>query len=162
MKIKLIKGRPESKDNIASFEAELGRSVPIDFSEFVQTNDGAELETNIFDIGDGNESGVNGFIPISQIHNEMRNIENLPPHAFPVAWAEGGNYVLIKQGMNSGVYFWDHERPESMTRLAENFSSFLGVLKPFDISSINLKPGQVMKAWIDPDFLKKMTPPANQ
>jgi hypothetical protein len=30
----------------------------------------------------------------------------------------------------------------------------LELLEPFDVSSVKLKPAQVKKAWVDPDFLK--------
>lgn len=33
-------------------------------------------------------------------------------------------------------------------------SGSAGKSAPFDVQSVKLKPGQVIKAWIDPDFLK--------
>jgi len=33
---------------------------------------------------------------------------------------------------------------------------FLDRRKPFDINSVQLKPGQVKKVWIDPEFLKRI------
>ncbi len=125
--------------------------MPAELIDFVARNDGAEPETNVFKIGPANESGVNGFIPIKEIVNKMPRIENLPPRSFPVAWAEGGNYVSVNLAADGAVFFWDHERPDSVVRLASSFSTFL---EPFDVSSVKLKPAQVKKAWIDPDFLK--------
>lgn len=84
----------------------------------------------------------------------MPRIENLPGRSFPVAWAEGGNYVFVNLAAGGAVFFWDHERPENIVRLASSFRSFLELLEPFDINSIKLKPDQVKKARIDPDFLK--------
>jgi len=154
MKVKLTKGRAASLREIATLQEEVGFSIPPEFLEFIAVNDGAEPETNIFKIGNSNESGVNRFIPISEIPKEISRVENLPNAVLPVAWAEGGNYVLIDQSQNGAIFFWDHELPDDTARLADNFRSFLDLLEPFDVSTIKLKPGQVRKAWIDPDFLK--------
>ena len=156
MKIELSNGRPASRNDIAEFEEKLGESLLPDFLVFVQQNDGSEPETNIFKIGTTNESGVNGFIPIREIVGEMQKIDNLPARSFPIAWAEGGNYVFINQALSGAVFFWDHELPDNLIRLSDSFLSFLESLEPFDIRAIKLKPGQVKKAWIDPDFLKSL------
>jgi hypothetical protein len=154
MKVKLTKGRAVSQNDVAALQRKLGEPLASEFLEFVAQNDGAEPETNIFKIGKTNESGVNGFIPVKEIVSEMPRIENLPGRSYPVAWAEGGNFVFINQAVGGAVFFWDHEQPDSIVRLAGNFRSFLELLEPFDVASIKLKPGQVKKAWIDPDFLK--------
>jgi hypothetical protein len=156
MKIKFKRGRTALDADIRCFEIELGFGVSDSFKAFVAEFDGCEPETNIFKISEDNDSGVNRFIPIKEIGKERKNIENLPIWAYPVAWAEGGNYVYIDQGENGAVFFWDHEDPENVFKLAENFESFLSVLKPFDASSIELKPRQVKSSWIDPDFLKSL------
>lgn len=156
MKLKLLKGRAVSQSEIAALGQKIGFNIAPEFAEFVVKNDGAEPETNIFKIDENNESGVNGFIPVDQIYKESSLIENLPQFSFPVAWTEGGNYVLICQGENGSVYFWDHEQPEKMKKLADNFNSFLNSLEPFDIKTVKLKSGQVKEAWIDPDFFKSL------
>jgi hypothetical protein len=155
MKIDLKKGNTASRQEIVALERTLGESLPSEFIDFVAQHDGAEPETNIFKI-ETTESGVNEFIPVKAIPREMKLIENLPGRAFPVAWAEGGNYVLLNLGAGGAIFFWDHERPENIVRLASSFRSFLESLEPFDINSIKLKPGQVQKAWIDPNFLKSL------
>jgi hypothetical protein len=155
MKLKLANGRRALPSDIATLETILGGPPSPDFIDFVRENDGAEPETNIFRIDAGNESGVTGFIPMCKIVEEMRHIENLPEKSFPIAWAEGGNYVLINQA-GGAVFFWDHERPDMLIRLGDSFLAFLELLKPFDVSSIKLKPDQVKRAWIDPDFLKSL------
>jgi len=156
MKLKLTKGRVALSADIATLETILGGLPSCEFIDFVRENDGAEPETNIFRIDAGNESGVNGFIPVCKIVEEMRHIENLPEKSFPIAWAEGGNYVLINQAVGGAVFFWDHERPDNLIRLGDSFLAFLELLKPFDVSAVELKPGQVKKAWINPDFLKSL------
>jgi len=84
----------------------------------------------------------------------------------PIAYAGGGNLVCIslEKGVY-GVYYWDHELEpnegelpswNNMYFLSNSFSDFLKMLRKFDPSSIRLKPGQVKKAWIDPEFLKQV------
>ena len=155
MKLTLAKGKSASRADIERLEHKIGEALPRSFLEFVSQHDGAEPETNIFKIGRTNESGVNGFIPICKIPTERANIENLPARAFPFAWAEGGNYVYLDV-TDESVYFWDHEQPNPATPIASDFTAFIEMLKPFDPSSIKLRPGQVKSAWIDPDFLKSL------
>ena len=154
MKIKLTKGRNAAQGDIAALQRIVGRSLSLDVLEFLSRNDGAEPETNIFKIGDKNEGGVNGFIPVKKIAGEMQLIDDLPDGSYPIAWAEGGNYIVINEVDAGAVFFWDHEGIDGMVRLTDNFRLFLDILEPFDVNSIKLKPGQVKKAWIDPDFLK--------
>jgi cell wall assembly regulator SMI1 len=155
MKIKLHGGKPASEQNISALETALGCELSESFKQFLRAHDGAEPETNIFSVDDKNECGVNGFIPSEEVLKERSYIENLPPKALPIAWAEGGNYVFIDEGKNGAVFFWDHETAEA-TALAVTFGDFLNLLEPFDISTVKLKPGQVKKVWIDPEFLKRL------
>jgi hypothetical protein len=156
MKIKLTNGRSAEPMDIEKLQREVGSKLPPSLVEFLHHHDGAKPETNSFKIGDTNESGVNRFIPLSDILSERRNLETLPTTAFPIAWAEGGNYVFIDMAAEGAVFFWDHEQPEPPTLLASDFASFLNMLEPFDPASIKLRPGQVKRAWIDPDFLKSL------
>jgi hypothetical protein len=155
MKIKLTEGRAASQEAIAALEAELGCWLSDSFKAFVQTYDGAKPETNFFKIGDKNESGVRRFIPVDEIRDERAHIEYFPQKkAYPVAEDGLGNYVFIDEGKDGAVFFWDHYPSEESIQLATNFAAFLGLLDPFDIKSIKLKPGQVKRVWLDPEFLK--------
>jgi hypothetical protein len=156
MRIKLTEGKPASEETIRMLEKALGSRLSDLVKVFLLKHDGAEPESNIFKISGENESGVNCFIPVAEILTERDRIENIPDMAYPIAWAEGGNYVFIDEGKNGAVFFWDHEVPEEITELAPNFEAFLDHLEPFDIKAIHLKPGQVKKAWIDPEFLKRL------
>lgn len=157
MKIKLKGGKSATPKAVQKLEAALGCSISESFRRFVSENDGSKPEANIFKIGTDNDAGVNQFIPVSEILEERRSLENLPNRAYPIAWAEGGNYVLLDEGKGGQVYFWDHELPdENIIRLADNFDEFLSMLEPFDINSVELKPGQVKKVWIHPEFLKRI------
>ena len=156
MKIRLKNGKRAREAAIAAIESSINCVLCNSFKVFVQENDGAEPETNIFTVRRGQESGVNRFIPAAEIPAERTRIENIPEKAYPFAWAEGGNYVFIDEAKNGNVFFWDHENPEAVTFLASDFRAFLDLLEPFDAASIQLKPGQLKKAWIDPEFLKRL------
>lgn len=119
-------------------------------------HDGAEPDSNIFSVGEDNNSGVRAFIPAKDIPRERFNIENLPVRAFPIAYDDCGNYILIDQEQSGAVLFWDHETPEPLIKVADDFESFLESLEPFDLDSVQLEPGQVKEVWIDPDFLKSL------
>src|ERR1700684_3484016 len=119
MKVKLQGGRTAPEQNILRLEAELGCTLSPSFRKFLGVHDGAKPQTNIFRVNDRNECGVDRFIPADEILKERSYIENIPPRAFPVAWAEGGNFVFIDEGKDGAVYFWDHELAEA-TELATN------------------------------------------
>lgn len=154
--MELTKGSSASKKDVAYLAQKLETQLPPDLLAFLQLYDGAEPGPNTFKIGATNEAGVNGFIPVRDIAREAQNIENLGAGSFPIAWAEGGNYILIDRASGGAVFFWDHELPDSPTKLADSFRSFLDLLEPFDATTIQLKPGQLISASIDPDFLKSL------
>jgi hypothetical protein len=157
MKIKLKGGKSASEKALQKLETALGCKISESIRRFVGENDGSEPETNIFQIGKDNDASVNQFIPISEIWEERQNIDNIPRHGYPIAWASCGNYVLVDEGMGGKVYFWDHELPDdNIVKLADNFSEFLSILKPFDVNTVELKPDQVKEVWIDPEFLKRI------
>ncbi len=136
-------------------ERELGVSVPEDYRRFVAEHDGLKPKPNIFRVSKTNQCGVNQFIPFRRIAKERGFIENLRVGWIPIAWAEGGNYVCL-ECRKGGVFFWDHEDPATDYTLANTFSVFLDMLAPFDSNDVQLKPGQVKSAWIDPEFLKSL------
>jgi hypothetical protein len=100
---------------------------------------GAIPEENVFD-DDANVS-VDRFIPISEVPSLLRGIEGFPEDAFPIAESPSGNFICISTG-DFRVQYWDHEIEKGDKRLASSFDEFLAKLKPFDVSSIQLKPGQ--------------------
>jgi len=151
MKIKMTQGTRASLRDIKVLEQTIGTILPKAFAAWVSEYDGGTPEQNSFQIG-RRLGGATRFIRISLIIKEMKNIENLPPSAIPIAWAEGGNYLIL---MGDGsVFFWDHEEPEPLLRISDTFENFLEQLEPFDISKVELNPGDVKVAWIDPEFLK--------
>jgi hypothetical protein len=155
MNIKLTNGKPATEDAIKALQDALKCQLSESFKIFLRANDGAKPETNIFGVNEKTEGGVNGFIPASEIIQNRTYIENLPPRGYPVAWAQGGNYVFIDEDRNGAVFFWDHEEPENVVEVAPDFGRFLEILEPFDVRSVELKPGQLKKVWVDPEFAKR-------
>ena len=159
MNIKLKNGRRARSADVASLQRALGFSLPDAYVTFVLENDGALPEPNIFRVSDSNDSGVTGFVPVKEVLKLRAYLDGIPRGAFPVAWAECGDHVLIDVGEGGAVYYRDHEIEGPLERIAADFNSFLSALKPFDIKSVHLDPSQVQHVWIDPDFLAKLRRP---
>lgn len=151
--IKIDKSRAASVNDISALEKTLGIVLSIGFKAFLKEYDGAEPESNIFQINNTNNSGVNEFIPVQMILKEREHIENIPPRAFPFAYAEGGNYLILDLNDKEDVLFWDHETAE-LIKLSNSFEEFLSDLQPFSVNDVVLESGEVGNVWIDPDFLK--------
>lgn len=159
MKIKLGKAASHpSSEQISALEASLGTKFTSEYLGFIKEYNGAVPEANVFRVSDQNSSGVNGFIPLEKIAYEIQFLDGeVSPDFFPIAYAEGGNYVCLPIAAGrGGVYFLDHEIPgvAALTKLAGSLGGFLDQLQPLDRTEVKLKPGQVKKAWIDPSFLK--------
>ena len=154
--------KPASEAEVIGFEQQIGFSIPTDYRLFLKQNNGAIPETNEFDLPSDGGSGVNEFLSLTAIvETKSRMGDRFLPLAWPIAFAEGGNYVCLVTGDNPGIYFWDHEfeseedEPatwDNMIRLADCFDSFFSMLRKLDVSSIELKPDQVQSTWINPDF----------
>lgn len=156
MKVKLRGGETAPEQEILALEDALGCPISSSFRAFIRTYDGASPDTNIFRISESNSGGVSEFIPVREILKNRMYIEDIPRQAYPVAHAECGNFVLIDEGRNGAVFFWDHELPDEPTDLAANFGAFLDLLEPVDMTTIELKPGKVKKVWVDPEFLRRL------
>ncbi|MBK1869186.1 SMI1/KNR4 family protein [Aestuariivirga sp. YIM B02566] len=155
MAIELRRGGRASDDEIARLEEALGEKLPDVVRDFFRHHDGAKPENNTFAIGKCNESSINQFIPVREIEKEREQFESISSGAFPIAFDECGNYVLVDLRAGGAVYFWDHELDETVI-LSKDFASFLALLQPFDINSVELKPGQVKRVWIAPGFLESL------
>jgi hypothetical protein len=149
-----------TQDQILSLEEVLGVKLPSEYIEFLAQNNGGKPETNTFKISENNDSGINGFIPLDKIVYETKLIrDQIGGELMPVAYAEGGNYLCIAVAGKwiGSIFFMDHEIPggDAITKLAPSLTQFLEDAQPVDPKQVQLKPGQVKKAWINPDFLKK-------
>jgi len=158
MGVKLRNGAAASAKAILALKTHLGCGLSGAFEDFVRSHDGAKPETNVFKVSDTNECGVTQFIPVEEIWKERSHIENIPGKGYPVAWAESGNYVFVDEDKKGAVFFWDHETAR-VTEIAKDFAQFLNLLEPFDVTSIKLKPGQVKRVWVDPEFLARLKKP---
>ena len=157
MTIAFKRSRPITATDIASFEQAAGIELPGQYRDFLLQYNAAKPETNIFAIpGGSNQSGVNEFIPLEKILVESKNVDGVDCRFIAVGWTEGGNYICIDLDSVGEVFFWDHEQPSDRLRLARSWNEFLQMLQPFDVSKIELKPGQVKKAWVDSEFLKNL------
>ena len=58
MKVRLQGGRAASTQSILMLETELGCALSDSLRKFLEANDGAKPETNIFQIGNNDNSGV--------------------------------------------------------------------------------------------------------
>ncbi len=155
MKIKISNGSSASQSDVNRLERLVGTRLPIDFVDFVSVYDGSTPESNLFSVGADNGSGVTRFIPVADIIKEAVLLTEMGEGMFPFAWAEGGNYVVI-DSKSGKVFFWDHELDQPLVCISPTLSQFLDLLTPFSIESLNLKPSQARKAWIDPNFLKSI------
>lgn len=120
-------------------------------------HDGRQPEDNEFSIPEAdNASGVNQLLSVKEILGGIESYgERLPTGVIPIAFAEGGNLVVL--AVEDGrVMFWDHELEDAdpFFRLSATFGASWQALEKFDPTSARLKPGQVKDARIDPDLLE--------
>ena len=153
MKIHLHNGGQAKVSDVLNVEMLFGSKLPNDFKKFIQEFDGATPEPNVYCFNnDQFFCGVNKFIPIDKICKEAELIKT--PHFIPIAFAEGGNYVLLNSN-NGSIVFWDHETEEKIT-IASFFSDFIENLEPLS-SRLNINDEPVIEsAWIDPEFLRQI------
>jgi SMI1-KNR4 cell-wall len=123
--------------------------LPADYISFLGEHDGATPQSNIFE-GDERGISVRQFLPATEIIAAAREIEGLKETLIPIAFDDCGNYVCIG-AIDHKIYFWDHEI-DNDTIIANSFDQLLERLRPFDLSEVQLKPGQVRHAWINPKF----------
>ena len=143
--------------DIHALEANIGARLPEDYRTFLLDHDGGEPEDNEFAIpGADNASGVNDFMSVKQIRGEIEGYgDRFPSGLIPIAFAEGGNLIFL--ALDDGrVMFWDHELEggSPFFTVAASFCAFWDALEKFDPTSVELRPGQVKSAWIDPDLLE--------
>ncbi|CAN7648139.1 SMI1/KNR4 family protein [Phenylobacterium sp. LjRoot225] len=135
-------------------EKQLGCQLPTAWREFARQHDGAVPQDNLFQTTD-NESGVRCFVPLLQAASLRQEIDGFPSQGVPMAEDGSGNYVWGDPATGA-IFFWDHENDEPTVAIAPDLGSFLSSLQPFDPASVQLAPGQVKSAWIDPDFFASL------
>lgn len=148
MAISLPRTGAASEASLAELTEKYG-PLPPEYVEFLAIYDGAKPPSNVLE---GTNYGVcvNSFLPASEIVNRANSVDDLPSSLMPFGEDDSGNFVCIGTD-DHRVYFWDHEIDSDKT-IAESFADFLKRLEPFDLSSVKLKPGQVKRVWVNPDF----------
>ena len=139
---------PASLMSIAAIVEKYG-ALPPSYLKFLAAHDGATPPENVV-AGTNNNVGVRSFLPASEIVATATTVDGMSSKLIPVADDESGNFVCIGSD-DQKVYFWDHEVDRDKV-IAENFEEFIEKLEPFDISSVKLRPGQVKRVWVNPDF----------
>ncbi len=168
--------QPNGKTDVVTinkFEEIIGKTLPDDYRNFLLTFNGGKPESNEFEIPDErNAAGVNLFYGIlgklewgDLLFQRKALLDRIPHDVLPIGEASMGNAVCVSlQAATFGkVFFWDHEAEAGEGEIAtfsnlhlvgDSFEDFFAKLKQFDINQVRLKPGQVKKSWINPDFLK--------
>ena len=133
----------------------MGGEIPSDFVAFLAARNGCGVDTSVFPVGPDNSFGISVFLEADRIGREKALFgDRLSPQTWPIADAEGGNYLCQSRGETGewSVGFWDHELEEE-TFLSHSFAEFLELMEKFDPSSVELKPGQLISVRIDPSLL---------
>lgn len=157
MKVALRDGNPAKLEDIALLEEALGITLDFRFQNFLRQDNGATPASNAFTVnGIVGMAGITKFIDVRSITKERKYIYNIGALAYPVAECAFGNYILLNQGQEGSILFWDHEWGES-SFLAENFDAFLDMIEPFDATSVKSSDGQIVSAWINPEFLAQIS-----
>ena len=144
-----------SEADLAELERRLGSRLPDEYRAFLADHNGGAPETNVFTVSPNNSAGVNEYLSTRDIaETRARYGERLADGLVPVAYAEGGNLVVVSS--DGTVYFWDHELEdeEPLTELAATFSAFRDSLEPFDPNRAELDPDDVEEVWAS-DALRK-------
>ena len=157
---------------IENLEKELARRLPDDYKRFLLKFTGGMPETNEFDVpATKTVSGVNFFYGVlgagkdgDLLYEQRFFKDRLPLGVTAIADAEGGNRVCVslRTEDHGAVFFWDHELEAeedvaaALAKLATSFDAFFAILRKFNPEDVQLKPGQVKQAWIDPEFLTNL------
>jgi hypothetical protein len=150
MSITIPKTTSRPPASIATLEKAYG-IIPASYKAFLNHHDGAEPEDNFFKVDAQRSGDVERFIPASEIMRVRNSVEGFPKNMLPFAEASCGNLVYMNPAKGT-IYFWDHEIDSWDVKVADSFEEFLAMLERFDNSQINLKPGQVKRIWVDPNF----------
>ncbi|MBD9608197.1 hypothetical protein ACVK1X_005126 [Pseudomonas sp. PvR086] len=152
MKVKVKKVKNIECGAFEAVELFVGAVLNASIRGFFERFNGGEPALNVFDVGDDNSSGINQFIPVSEVIAELKRFE-FRKGFIPIAWAEGGNYVAVDL-IDGCVYFVDHEVLDRYVKLSVGVDAFLDELNPTSIDDVVLKPGQVIKTWVNPNPIK--------
>jgi hypothetical protein len=107
----------------------------------------------------GREYALRALFPVEAWADEtstwLGNCERSEKDVFTIGNDSGGNYFLLRSGQ---VTYWDHET-DLETPLSKTLEDFLAAL--WEGTPVKLNPGDVIKVWIDPDFLREQKKKGN-
>lgn len=157
MSVEMISVNPPiTEDELLRLLDESSVSFPKDYLDFVRRHNGCRPEPNVFTLDESSQFSVTEFYPVDRVISERSKLQGrLPKDAWPIAYTESGNLVLLSLESEWMVHVWDHE-VEECERAASTFTDFLSMLSPFSADDVELAPGQVVSAWIDPEFLRSL------
>lgn len=145
MKIERIKKGEIS--SVQKFENQLGFELPRDYKEFLMENDGTKFKECSFYIKHIDQSilldllyGVTSEAPFNIYETNKEFADDIPPKSLIIGDDPGGAMILlICDGENDGVYFYDHqyffEQSSDIGNtywIADTFSDFMKMLTEID------------------------------
>lgn len=142
---------PVRQCELDALEAHYGVSLLPAILEFYRQFNGAKLPLNELAGSEGNVA-LNQFIPASEVLYEVRIFEFSNRGELPIAWAEGGNYVVVDV-LDGKVYFVDHEVHDGGLLIAPTIEQLLQNLMSSAPAS-GPSSGKILQ--IDPDFLRRI------
>jgi hypothetical protein len=165
-------GRSLDASQVSDVERRLVCGLPDVYGQFLLAFNGGVPEANEFVVLQTRTgSGVNRFYGIigegrdgDLLHEQCSLKDRLPEGVIAIGDAEGGNRICLslRKADYGHVFFWDHELESdrdpsaALAALAPSFDVFLASLRRLDAERIQLRPGQVKRAWINPEFLNKV------
>lgn len=148
MAISIPRAGAASEPSLAALAEKYG-DLSSEYINFLAIHDGARPPSNVLE-GTNYSVGVNAFLLASEIVDRANTVEGLSSDLLPFGEDDSGNFVCLG-AKDHRVYFWDHEIDNDKV-VADSFDEFIRRLEPFDLSSVKLKPGQVKRVWVNPDF----------
>jgi len=176
MPIKITKPNERTdRANVDGFETVIGKKLPDDYREFLFNFNGGRPESNEFSVpAQKSAAGINLFYGLLKakewgdlLYQREMLMDRVPKDVLPIGEASCGNAVCLslRPDTYGQIFFWDHELEadegqeatfSNLFLISNSFTGFLSDLEKFDINQVQLKPGQVKSAWIDPEFLKSL------
>ena len=140
--INAISWGPTPETAIRAFEEEIGFPLPADYRQFIATNNGCQLNKQVFFVKDldqdimahvfyGITSPESRSLTVRYWLNEYE--DEIPEKTLLFGSDKGGGFLMyVTEGENRGVYYWDyaHFFPQSSDEegntyfLAKSFAEF--------------------------------------
>jgi hypothetical protein len=154
IRVEVTGGSAATDAELAALEAELGEPIPAEYRAFLRVSSGATIENCVSRHGAEVELGDLRCHAVAEAIAARRDIAGIPKRQIPIACDSCGNEIVL--ALDGGaIGFWDHELEDPPTPLAPSLDEFLAGLERAERPP-NLKAGQLISAWIDPEFLASL------